>query len=52
MAVGTFRDISGDGHGEPILNLLDISYGIPETVSGSPTRTVGHRKAVRYVVDY
>ena len=52
MAAGTFRDISEDGNGEAVLNLLDISYGVPETVSGSPTRTVGHRRAVRYVSDY
>ena len=47
MAIGTFQDVSGDGHGEPVLSLLDISYGMAETVSASPTRTVGHRKTVR-----
>lgn len=47
VAAGAFQDVSGDGDGEPVLNLLDISYGIPETVVASPTRTIGHRKAPR-----
>ena len=43
-ATGTFQDISDGGHGEPILSLLDISYGATETVAASPTRTIGHRR--------
>ena len=44
-ATGTFQDISDGGHGEPILSLLDISYGATETVGvTSPTCTIGHRR--------
>lgn len=46
--IGTFQDVLDDGQGEPVLSLLDISYEIPETVSGSPTCTVGH-KVIRWV---
>ena len=44
-ATGTFQDIARDGRGEPVLNLLDISYGATEAIAASPTRTIGHRKA-------
>ena len=42
-ATGIFEDISDRGRGEPVLNLLDISYGPSETVVSSPIRTIGHR---------
>ena len=43
-ATGIFEDISDHGRGEPVLNLLDMSYGSSETVVSSPTRTIGHRR--------
>jgi hypothetical protein len=47
VTTGTFQDITESGHSEPILNLLDISYGTPETATASPTHTIGHHKAPR-----
>lgn len=50
-AIGTFKDISNDGGGVPVLNLLDISYGSSnEATTPSPTRTIGHRGAQRQVL--
>jgi len=45
IATGAFKDIADDGHGEPILTLLDMSFGVSEAVVASPTRTIGHRRA-------
>jgi hypothetical protein len=47
-ATGSFYDISGGVNGIAVLRLLDISYGgTGETTAASPTRTIGHRKALK-----
>jgi len=44
IATGAFKGVADDGRGEPILALLDVSFGTLETVTASPTRTIGHRR--------
>ncbi|KAF9645223.1 hypothetical protein BDM02DRAFT_3189904 [Thelephora ganbajun] len=44
IATGAFKGTADDGCSEPILTLLDVSFGTPEMVSASPTCTIGHRR--------
>jgi hypothetical protein len=47
IATGAFNGVANNAHGEAVLTLLDVSFGTPETVSASPTRTIGHRRIAK-----